>query len=100
MGKSTEKHFEDNIAEVNGKYYIRPKVHGKGTTLLAQGAKTRAQAKAILEAVRYKMRQEEVGLAKVEKTVPLKDVCDLYSAYNAQNNRQLKDITHLRHQVP
>lgn len=88
MGKSTKKHYIDGIAQVGDKFYIRPKVHGKPRQLLAQGAKNRAEARVILEAEKYKMRQQEVGLAKVEKPVPLKDLCDIYKAYNAQNNRQ------------
>ncbi len=88
MGKSTKKHYINGIAQVGDTFYIRPKVHGKVRNIVAQGAKNRAEANVIYEAEKYKMRQEEVGLTKVEKPVPLKDLCDIYKAYNAQNNRQ------------
>lgn len=88
MGKSTTKQYIDNIAEVNGKFYIRVKVHGRTRQLRAHGAKNRKQAKEFLEAERYKMRQEEAGLRKIEKPVPIKDLCDIYKTHNAQNNRQ------------
>ena len=38
--------YKNNIAEENGKFYIKIKVHGQQKQMLAQGAKTRSEAQA------------------------------------------------------
>ena len=72
----------------NGKYYCRFKIHGVQKHKLCQGATTKAEALAIEDAEKYKLRQEQAGLIKEEKPVPLKLLCNLYKNHNADNNRQ------------
>ena len=70
--------YKNNIAEENGKFYIKIKVHGQQKQMLAQGAKTRSEAQAILDAERFKIRQEQAGLIKVDKKIKLSTLIKLY----------------------
>ena len=82
------KTYKNNIAEENGKFYIKFNVHGIQVQKLVQGAKTRAEAKIILESEKLKIIKKENGLIKDIKPVPLKAIVKLYKDYNAENNRQ------------
>lgn len=88
--------YKDNIAEENGKYYIKVKVHGQQRQLLAQGANNRDEARAILDAERYKMRQAQAGLIKIEKTLSLKKLFEIYTIYNRNNNKQREPIEKIK----
>ena len=46
----------------NGKFYCRFKIHGEQKHLLCQGATTKAEALAIEDAEKYKLRQQQLGL--------------------------------------
>ena len=70
--------YKNNIAEENGKFYIKIKVHGQQKQMLAQGAKSRSEAQAILDAERFKIRQEQAGLIKVDKKIKLSTLIKLY----------------------
>lgn len=72
------KKYKDNIAEENGKFFIKVKVHGRQKQLLVQGATCRADAQAVLDAEKFKMRQVEAGLVKEEKKVQLSTLIKLY----------------------
>lgn len=70
--------YKNNIAEENGKYYIKVNVKYEQKQMLVQGAKNRSEAKAVLDAEKFKMRQSQAGLIKVEKKVKLSTLIKLY----------------------
>ena len=88
--------YKNNIAEENGKFYIKIKVHGQQKQMLAQGATCRSEAQAILDAEKYKLRQEQAGLIKVEKKVPLSKIIFLFEEHNKNNN---KDQLHYKSKI-
>ena len=53
----------------NGKWYCRFKIHGEQKHLLCQGAKTQAEAQAIEDAEKYKLRQLQLGLREKNRKI-------------------------------
>ena len=69
MGIIVVKRYINNIAEENGKYYIKFSINGEQKQMLVQGAKSAQDAKIILDAERFKLRQIQGGVLKDERKV-------------------------------
>ena len=59
--------YKNGIGCRNGKYYGKIKVHGVQRQFLCHGAKNESQARAIIDAEKYKLRQELAGLIQPKK---------------------------------
>ena len=75
------------IYKKNGKYYSRFKIHGEQKHFLCQGATTQAQAQAIEDAEKFKLRQQQAGLLRPEKSVSLFKLLVIYENYAKTNKR-------------
>lgn len=71
----------------NGKYYCRFKIHGIQKHKLCQGATTKAEAQAIEDAEKYKLRQEQAGLIKRSVSVKFALLYSLYDKYSQLNKK-------------
>lgn len=82
------------IYEKKGKYYSRFKIHGEQRHFLCQGATTKAQAQAIEDAEKFRLRQQQAGLISKNRTYYLKDIIKSYLIYSEINKRSYDcDIT-------
>ena len=71
----------------NGKYYCRFKIHGEQRHLLCQGATTKAEALAIEDAEKFKLRQEQAGLVKKSEKIKFSLLYSLYDKYAKINKK-------------
>lgn len=71
----------------NGKYYCRFKIHGEQKHLLCQGATTKAEALAIEDAEKYKLRQQQAGLIKRSVNVKFSLLYSIYDKYAKLNKK-------------
>ena len=78
------------ISKRNGKYYCRFQLNGERHHFLCAGAKDEKEAKKLETAFMYRIMQEQEGIKKREKAVPLSKIMNLYNDYNEHNNRQRK----------
>lgn len=79
--------YKNNICEENGKFYGMIKIKGEQRQFLCHGATTRKQAQAIVDAEKFKLRQQQAGLIKREANCPLNKLMQLYKDYNKINNK-------------
>ena len=70
------------VYEKNGKYYSRFKIHGEQRHFLCQGAKSKAQAQAIEDAEKFKLRQQQAGLRSKCKDVKFNVIINNYEKYS------------------
>ena len=76
------------IYKKNGKYYSRFKIHGEQKHFLCQGATTQAQAQAIEDAEKFKLRQQQAGLlGKDLKNISVSVWVDRYNKYSELNKK-------------
>lgn len=70
----------------NGKYYCRGCVNGERYHISCTGATSIAEAKAIEDGIRFKLRQEQIGLKAKRKEYTIKFMMDKYvSVCKAKN---------------
>jgi len=78
--------YKNNICEDGGKFYGKITIKGEQKQFLCHGAKTRVQAMAIVDAEKYKLRQEMAGLIeKTKKKIKLSTLINLYEKYSKLN---------------
>jgi len=75
------------IYKKNGKYYSRFKIHGEQKHFLCHGATTKAQAQAIEDAEKFKLRQQQAGLLKVECNITVHRSLDRFLKYSQKNKK-------------
>ena len=80
--------YKNGIAEVNGKYYGKIQIGYEQKQFLCQGARTRAEAKAIIDAEKYKMRQQLAGLRSDYENVKVKELIALYEDHSLLNKER------------
>ena len=81
------KKYKNNIAEENGKFYGLIKIKGEQRQFLCHGAKTRAEAQAIVDAERFKLRQQQAGLIKKESRITIYKLLDNFLVYSKNNKK-------------
>ena len=80
------------ITKKNEKYYCRFQINGERHHYLCKGAKDIKEAQKLETAFKYQIMQEQSGIKKVDKPIPLSRLLQLYTDYNEQNNRQKRQI--------
>lgn len=93
--------YEANIKYENGKYYGKIKIHGVQRQFLCHGAKNENQARAIVDAEKYKLRQELAGLIQHKKKKSIITVDYMFSRlikYGEDTNKKTvsKDKYHAK----
>ena len=75
----------------NGKWYCRFKIHGEQKHLLCQGATNKADARAIEDAEKFKLRKVQAGLTERDlKSVQVAYWISEYNKYSARNKKSYK----------
>ena len=77
--------YKNNIAEENGKFYGKIAIRNEQRQFLCQGAKTRSEAQAIVDAEKYKLRQELAGLRSKCENTRFSSLVTLYKAHSIAN---------------
>lgn len=76
------------IYEKNNKYYCHFKIKGEQRHLLCHGARNKKEAKAIEDAEKYKLRQQQAGIiAREAKKIKLIYLLNIYERYAKENKR-------------
>jgi len=84
------KRYINNIAEENGKYYIKFSINGEQKQMLVQGAKSIQDAKIILDTERFKLRQIQGGVLKDERKIKKYTADFLFKNFLKYSNDQEK----------
>lgn len=71
----------------NGKYYCRFRIHNETKHMLCHGATTKAEALAIENSEKYKLRLQQAGLIKRHENVKMSVLFKLYDKYASINKR-------------
>jgi hypothetical protein len=80
--------YKNNIAEENGRFYGKIAIGKEQKQFCCQGARTRSEARAILEAEKYKWRQQLAGLRSDNENVKVKDLIALYEDHSLLNKER------------
>lgn len=74
--------YKNNICEENGKFYGKINIKGEQKQFLCHGATSRTKAQAIVDAEKYKLRQEIAGIKeRTKKKIKLSVLLNLYEKY-------------------
>lgn len=81
-----KRKYKNNICEENGKFYGKITIKGEQKQFLCHGATSRNEAKAIVDAEKYKLRQEIAGIReKTKKKIKMSTLLNLYEKYAKVN---------------
>lgn len=79
--------YKNGIAEQNGKFYGKITIKGQQRQFLCHGAKSRTQAQAIVDAERFKLREELAGIRKAECKITIHQMLDRLLKYSEVNKK-------------
>lgn len=81
------------ITKRNGKYYCRFQIDGERHHYLCSGATSMKEAEKMEAAFKYKVQQQQNGvIAREDKAITFKKLCDIYWKYAQANNSDLKHV--------
>lgn len=80
--------YKNNIAEVNGIFYGKFAIGSEQRQFKCQGARTRAEAKAIVDSEKFKLRQQMAGLRSTCEDVKVKELIKLYEDHSLLNKER------------
>lgn len=80
--------YKNGIAEENGKFYGKITIKGHQKQFLCHGAKSRLQAQSIVDAERFKLREQLAGLRLGTEDIKFCDVIRLYERHSKLNKQR------------
>lgn len=81
------KVYKNGIAEEKGKFYGKITIKGTQRQFLCHGARNRIEAQSIVDAERFKLRQELAGIRRAECKITVHKSLDKFLKYSEVNKK-------------